>query len=86
MLGPPLFFLGTVMDFFIDKVSPHIEAIAAVVVTTAPLLLPSVNRTIARVTGNRYLSIAFNIADALKDGVQTDEVIAALGDLRKQNS
>ena len=53
----------------------------AVLAGFAPILLgllPPVNRFLARVTGNRYVSKGLKIAKALEDGVQVEDVKALL--------
>ena len=66
------------MTLISSYLQPHIEAISAVALTVAPLLLPAINRRLAVATGDARIKIAFKIADALRDGVQVQDVVTAL--------
>ena len=56
---------------------PHQEFFLGLVVALAPILLPQVNQTLAKVFGNKYVKKGFQVAKALEDGLTIDELTEA---------
>ena len=62
------------MSFF----QQHAESILAVAAALGPVLLPPVNRWLAKITGNQYVRKGLEVAKALEDGIELNEVKSLL--------
>lgn len=63
----------------------HQDIIIGVVIAIIPVLLPKVNQTLAKLTGNHYVKKGFAMAELLKDGLTADEITETLVKAKLKN-